>query len=104
MFIYLLERVNKKGVMGMSERIMYRGLLMSADQLRDALTMIAKESDELNKEVNRLDALADKLEQQLKTARKEAFIAGANQYYLGPHMKPHIEEKAEEYANNLEGK
>lgn len=98
----------------MSERIMYLGLLMSAHQLRDALTMIAKENDELNKEINRLDAIADTLEQQLKTARAELVTqvldkpakVGAGTFGVGIKWSTVISaaQRQYEYANNLEGK
>lgn len=55
-------------------------------------------------DLERLIIEVEALEQQLKAARKEAFIAGANHYYLGPHMQPDVSNEAEEYANSLEGK
>tara|TARA_R110000787_G_scaffold194120_1_gene305672 strand:- start:4314 stop:4640 length:327 start_codon:yes stop_codon:yes gene_type:complete len=43
------------------------------------------------------------LEQQLKTARKEAFIAGVIKGNPSAEGRSTVDEAAEEYANNLEG-
>jgi predicted metal-binding protein len=37
------------------------------------------------------------LEQQLKAARKEAFIAGANEYHLGPEVLVYAENYAKQF-------
>lgn len=62
---------------------------------------------EANKKIAQLQQQITELEQQLKTARKEAFKAGADfwaQCELDEAWHRDEDEAAEEYANNLEGK
>jgi len=55
-------------------------------------------------EYSELKQRITELEQQLKTARKEAFIAGVIKGNPSAEGRSTVDEAAEEYANNLEGK
>jgi|GEM_PF-4265837 capsule polysaccharide export protein KpsE/RkpR len=66
------------------------------DMIMDKAFMSSVEKIE-HPEISELKARVAALEQQLKAARKEAFIAGANEYHLGPEVLVYAENYAKQF-------